>query len=142
MTSTRPITSPVATASPSATNGSASGLGRRKNVPGSGERTLRSAIVDLLWLGKGGAHGIEASAPLSAGLQRLFDADCAEVGLAVGLRLGQHVAVDADHGADRDVAAAGDGVVEQADRLHAARHLNRADRVAEIDHVRRVPSGA
>ncbi len=56
-------------------------------MPGSGERTVRSAIVDLLWLGKGGAHGIEAGAPLGAGLQRLLDADCAEVGLAVGLRL-------------------------------------------------------
>src|SRR5882672_8984685 len=107
MTSTRPITSPVATASPSFTNGSAFGPGRRKNVPGSGERTVRSAIVELLWLGKGGAHGVEAGTPLGAGRQRFLDADCAEVGLAVRLRLREHVAVDADHGADRDVAAAG-----------------------------------
>src|SRR6185312_2662335 len=141
MTSTRPITSPVATASPSFTNGSASGLGRRKNVPGSGERTVRSAIVELLWLGKGGAHGVEAGAPLGAGLQRLLDADCAEVGLAVRLRLRDDIAVDADDRADGDVAAAGDGVVEEADRLDAAGHLDRAHRVADVHHVGGVAAG-
>src|SRR4029079_1509497 len=133
MTSTRPITSPVATASPSFTNGSASGLGRRKNVPGSGERTVRSAIVELLWLGKGGAHCVEAGTPLGASLQRLLAPDCAEAGLAVRLGLRDDIAVDADNGADRDVAAAGDGVVEQANGLDAARHLDRADRVADVD---------
>src|SRR3954469_11775223 len=102
MTSTRPITSPGATASPSSTNGSALGLGRRKNVPGSGERTVRSAIVELLWLGKGGAHGVEAGPPLGASLQRLLDSNCAEVGLAVRLGLREHITVDADDGADRD----------------------------------------
>src|SRR6185312_2167337 len=142
MTSTRPITSPVATASPSFTNGSASGLGRRKNVPGSGERTVRSAIVELLWLGKGGAHGVEAGTPLGAGLQRLLDADCAEQGLAVGLRLRDGIAVDADDRADRDIAAAGYGVVEQADRLDAPGHLDGAHRVADIDHVRGIAAGS
>src|SRR5215208_3536328 len=75
-----------------------------------------------------------------AGLEGLVEIHGAEAGLVISLGLGQLVAVRAYNGADGRVAATGDGVVHQHDRLDPAGHLDRAYGVAEVHDVRRVGS--
>ena len=60
----------------------------------------------------------------------------------VGLGLTDAIEVSADDRRDRGVAAAGDRVGEQRNRLDATRHLDGADRVAEVDDVRGVVARA
>src|ERR687897_2285230 len=74
-------------------------------------------------------------APLLSGRERFLEIDGAETGLVVSLGLGQSVAVRAYDGAYGRVAPAGDGVVHQDDGLDAARHLDGANGVAEVNHV-------
>src|ERR671920_2496180 len=75
---------------------------------------------------------------LLAGLEGLVEVHRPEAGLVVGLSLGQSVAVRAYDGPDGCVAAAGDSVVHQHDGLDPAEHLDGADRVPEVHHIRRV----
>src|SRR5918995_523645 len=73
-----------------------------------------------------------------AGLEGLVEVHRPEAGLVVGLGLGQSVAVRAYDGPDGCVAAASDSVVHQHDGFDPAWHLDGADRVPEVHHVRRV----
>src|SRR5829696_1554993 len=75
---------------------------------------------------------------LLAGLEGLVEVHRPEAGLVVGLGLGQSVAVRAYDGPDGCVAAASNSVVHQHDGFDPARHLDGADRVPEVHHVRRV----
>src|SRR5918995_7079763 len=70
-----------------------------------------------------------------AGLEGLVEIHRAEAGFVISFGLGQLVAVCAYNGADCRVAPAGDGVVHQHNRLDAARHLNGAYGVPEVNHV-------
>ncbi len=65
-----------------------------------------------------------------------------EARLMIRLHLADQVQVRADDRADRRVAAARHRVAVQDDRLDAGRHLDRADRVARVDDVRRIGARA
>src|ERR687889_196434 len=77
---------------------------------------------------------------LLAGPESLVEIHGAKASLVVGLGLGQLVAVRAYDGADGRVAAAGDVVVHQYDRLNTAGHLDGTYGIAEVHDVRRVGS--
>ena len=57
-----------------------------------------------------------------------------------GLRHAIEIALD--NGADRGVAAAGNRVAHQQDSLFSAGHLDRADRITNVDHVGGIGAGA
>src|SRR5215204_4096802 len=75
-----------------------------------------------------------------AGREGLVEIHGAEAGFVISFGLGQLVAVCAYNGADCRVAATGDGVVHQHNRLDPAGYLDRAYRIAEVHDVRRVGS--
>src|SRR3954463_15075526 len=80
----------------------------------------------------------ERFARLAACRERVVEGHPGEADVLVGLGLADAIEVRADDRRDRGVPTAGDGVGEQRDRLNATRHLDGADRVAEVDDVRGV----
>ena len=84
------------------------------------------------------ARALERLARLPARRERVVEGHRGETDALVGLGLTDAIEVGADDRRDRGVAAAGDRVGEQRDRLDATRHLDGADGVAEVDDVRRV----
>src|SRR5215212_3684132 len=96
---------------------------------------LTSVLTLLTFLVKGLFNLRHLPSPVLAGFEGLLEIHGMELCLVVGLALGQSATVRAYDGADSRVTAAGHGVVHQHDRLDPARHLDRTDRVAEVDHI-------
>ena len=113
------------------------GVGMVVKTPGIGDRTTFSSDTGcsyrLRWYAR-----VRALARLPARRERLVEGHRGETDVLVGLRLTDAIEVGADDRRDRGVAAAGDRVGEQRDRLDATRHLDGADGVAEVDDVRGV----
>src|SRR3954454_15784438 len=98
--------------------------------------------TDVNPLGERGTDAVERAETVPADLQRAVEVDGHETGPVAGLGLGEPVAVDADDGAERGVAAAGHRVLQQHDRLDPARDLHRPDGVAAVGDVSGVAAGA
>ena len=145
--------SPHSTRSPTSTGPAPSGASARSCARGRRRRERRSARRARRRprrRGRGGAP-LRTVPPADVSSRRLRSARAASARVEVdrhearlGARrgLGDGVHVGRDDRGDHRVAAAGDRVAVQDDRLDAARDLDRADRVRRVDDVRRVAAGA
>ncbi|ENN88470.1 hypothetical protein RHSP_81324 [Rhizobium freirei PRF 81] len=57
------------------------------------------------------------------------------------LQLRDQIHVGRDHRSQHEIAAAGDGIAMQDDRLRSARHLDRTVGIAAVDDIRRIRAG-